>query len=131
YDFVDELVAEDLVPDYITIDVAHGHSDRVIKMIKYVKKNMPDVFLIAGNVATPEAIRDLENVGADATTVGVSPGMACTTKLKTGFGTGGWQLAARSRRSTVARKPLIADGGVRTHGDMANSIRVGASMVAV
>lgn len=131
YGFVEELVAEDLVPEYITIDVAHGHSDRVIKMIKHVKKHMPEVFLIAGNVATPEAVRDLENVGADATKVGVGPGKVCTTKLKTGFGTGGWQLAALSRCSKVARKPLIADGGVRTHGDIAKSIRFGASMVMI
>ena len=131
YNFVDELVAEDLIPEFVTIDVAHGHSDRVIKMIKYVKKNMPEAFLIAGNVATPEAVRDLENVGADATKVGVGPGKVCTTKLKTGFGTGGWQLAALSRCSKVARKPLIADGGVRTHGDIAKSIRFGASMVMI
>src|SRR5699024_12385549 len=119
--------AADLHPDYSTIDVAHGHSERVIKMIKYVKKNMPDVFVIAGNVDTPEASRDLENVGTDATKVGVGPGKVCTTKLKTGFGTGGWQLAALLRCSKVARKPLIADGGVRTHGDIAKSIRFGAS----
>ncbi len=131
YDFVEELVNEDLVPDYVTIDVAHGHSDTVINMIKHVKKHMPEAFLIAGNVATPEAVRDLENVGADATKVGVGPGKVCTTKLKTGFGTGGWQLAAVSRCSKVARKPLIADGGVRTHGDIAKSIRFGASMVMI
>lgn len=131
YDFVEELANEGLVPDYITIDVAHGHSDSVIYMIKHVKKHMPETFLIAGNVATPEAIRDLENVGADATKVGVGPGKVCTTKLKTGFGTGGWQLAALSRCSKVARKPLIADGGVRTHGDITKSVRFGASMVMI
>lgn len=131
YGFVEELVNEDLIPDYITIDVAHGHSDTVINMIKHVKKHMPEVFLIAGNVATPEAVRDLENVGADATKVGVGPGKVCTTKLQTGFGTGGWQLAAVSRCSKVARKPLIADGGVRTHGDIAKSVRFGASMVMI
>lgn len=131
YDFVEELVKEDLVPDYITIDVAHGHSDSVIYMIKHVKKHMPNTFLIAGNVATPEAVRDLENVGADATKVGVGPGKVCTTKLKTGFGTGGWQLSALSRCSKVARKPLIADGGVRTHGDITKSVRFGASMVMI
>lgn len=131
YDFVEELVAEDLIPDYITIDVAHGHSDTVIRMIKHVKKHMPSVFLIVGNVATPEGVRDLENVGADATKVGVGPGKVCTTKLKTGFGTGGWQLAALSRCSKVASKPLIADGGVRTHGDIAKSVRFGASMVMI
>ncbi len=131
YGFVEELVAEDLIPDYITIDVAHGHSERVINVIKHVKKHMPDTFLIAGNVGTPEAVRELENAGADATKVGIGPGKVCTTKLKTGFGTGGWQLAALSRCSKVARKPLIADGGIRTHGDIAKSIRFGASMVMI
>lgn len=131
YDFIEKLVSKNLIPEYITIDVAHGHSDRVIKMIQFVKKQMPNTFLIAGNVGTPEAVRELENAGADATKVGIGPGKVCTTKLKTGFGTGGWQLAALSRCSKVARKPLIADGGIRTHGDIAKSIRFGASMVMI
>ena len=131
YDFIKELVQDNLIPEYITIDVAHGHSDRVIKMISFVKKEMPNTFLIAGNVGTPEAVRELENAGADATKVGIGPGKVCTTKLKTGFGTGGWQLAALSRCSKVARKPLIADGGIRTHGDIAKSIRFGATMVMI
>ncbi|MDN6194361.1 MAG: GMP reductase [Alkalibacterium gilvum] len=131
YDFVKELAEENLVPDYITIDVAHGHSDQVIDMIKHVKKHIPETFLIAGNVGTPEAVRELENSGADATKVGIGPGKVCTTKLKTGFGTGGWQLAALSSCSKAARKPLIADGGIRTHGDIAKSIRFGATMVMI
>ena len=131
YDFVKELAEENLVPDYITIDVAHGHSESVIDMIKHVKKRLPDTFLIAGNVGTPEAVRELENAGADATKVGIGPGKVCTTKLKTGFGTGGWQLAALSSCSKAARKPLIADGGIRTHGDIAKSIRFGATMVMI
>lgn len=110
YDFIDQLKAEHLDPEYITIDVAHGHSDFVIKMIQYIKKNLPNAFVIAGNVATPEAVRDLENAGADATKVGVGPGKACITKLKTGFGTGGWQLAAIRLCAKAARKPIIADG---------------------
>lgn len=63
-------------------------------MIQYIKKNLPGTFVIAGNVGTPEAVRELENAGADATKVGIGPGKVCITKLKTGFGTGGWQLAA-------------------------------------
>lgn len=131
YEFVEVLAKEQIIPDYITIDVAHGHSDMVIDMIAHVKKHLPDVFLIAGNVGTPEAVRELENAGADATKVGIGPGKVCTTKLKTGFGTGGWQLAALSHCSKAARKPLIADGGVRTHGDIAKSIRFGATMVMI
>ena len=131
YDFIDELVEKDLIPEYTTIDVAHGHSVYVIDMIKYIKEKMPDTFLTAGNVATPEAVRELENAGADATKVGVGPGKACITKLKTGFGTGGWQLAALRMCSKVARKPLIADGGIRHNGDIAKSVRFGASMVMI
>lgn len=131
YLFVETLAREQLIPDYITIDIAHGHSDSVIDMIHHIKKHLPQSFLIAGNVATPEAVRELENAGADATKIGVGPGKVCITKIKTGFGTGGWQLAAVSRCSKVARKPLIADGGIRTHGDIAKSIRFGASMIMI
>lgn len=131
YDFIDELVKQNLKPEYITIDVAHGHSVYVIKMIKYIKKKLPDSFLTAGNIATPEAVRELENAGADATKVGVGPGRACITKLKTGFGTGGWQLAALRMCSKVASKPLIADGGIRHNGDIAKSVRFGATMVMI
>ncbi len=131
YGFVEMLAQENNIPEYITIDIAHGHSDEVIRMIKHIKQFLPETFVIAGNVATPEAVRELENAGADATKVGVGPGKVCTTKLKTGFGTGGWQLAALHLCSKAARKPLIADGGIRDHGDIAKSIRFGASMVMI
>lgn len=131
YDFIDQLVETNTIPEYITIDVAHGHSIYVIKMIHYIKEKMPETFLTAGNIATPEAVRELENAGADATKVGVGPGKACITKLKTGFGTGGWQLAALRMCSKAASKPLIADGGIRHNGDIAKSVRFGASMVMI
>jgi len=131
YDTVDQLVAKGLVPEYITIDIAHGHSDSVKNMIVYLKEHLPASFVIAGNVATPEAVIDLENWGADATKVGVGPGKVCITKLKTGFGTGGWQLSALKWCARVATKPIIADGGIRSHGDIAKSIRFGASMVMI
>ena len=129
YDAVDRLAAEGLVPDYITIDIAHGHADTVQKMIGYLKEKLPASFVIAGNVATPEAVIDLENWGADATKVGIGPGKVCITRLKTGFGTGGWQLSALKWCARVATKPIIADGGIREHGDIAKSIRFGATMV--
>ncbi|MFC0015736.1 MULTISPECIES: GMP reductase [Allobacillus] len=131
YDFVQQLKAEQLIPEYITIDIAHGHSDAVINMIKHIKKHLPSTFVIAGNVGTPDAVRDLEEAGADATKVGIGPGKACITKLKTGFGTGGWQLAAVKWCAEAATKPIIADGGIRTYGDIAKSIRFGASMVMI
>ncbi|WP_027968757.1 GMP reductase [Streptococcus equinus] len=129
YDFVSSL--KDDTPEFITIDIAHGHSDSVINMIKHIKKELPDTFVIAGNVGTPEAVRELENAGADATKVGIGPGKVCITKVKTGFGTGGWQLAALRWCAKAARKPIIADGGIRTHGDIAKSIRFGATMVMI
>ncbi len=131
YAFIEELSAEGIVPDYITIDIAHGHSNAVIKMIKHIKKHLPKSFVIAGNVGTPEAVRELENAGADATKVGIGPGKVCITKIKTGFGTGGWQLAALRWCSKAATKPIIADGGIRTHGDIAKSVRFGATMVMI
>jgi len=131
YATVDQLVAEGLAPEYITIDIAHGHADSVKNMIGYLKEKLPSSFIIAGNVATPEAVIDLETWGADATKVGVGPGKVCITKLKTGFGTGGWQLSALKWCARVATKPIIADGGVRSHGDIAKSVRFGASMVMI
>ena len=131
YEAVDQLVVLGLVPEYITIDIAHGHADSVRKMIGHIKQNMPAAFVIAGNVATPEAIIDLENWGADATKVGIGPGKVCITKMKTGFGTGGWQLSAMKWCARVATKPIIADGGIREHGDIAKSIRFGATMVMI
>ena len=131
YDTVDQLAAAGLVPEYITIDIAHGHADSVKNMIGYLKQKLPASFVIAGNVGTPEAIIDLENWGADATKVGIGPGKVCITKLKTGFGTGGWQLSALKWCARVATKPIIADGGIRDHGDIAKSVRFGASMVMI
>jgi GMP reductase len=131
YEAVDKLAAAGLVPEYVTIDIAHGHADTVKNMIWHLKKKLPDAFVIAGNVGTPEAIIDLENWGADATKVGIGPGKVCITRIKTGFGTGGWQLSALKWCARVATKPIIADGGIREHGDIAKSIRFGATMVMV
>ena len=131
YATVDTLADAGLTPEYITIDIAHGHSDTVRDMIWHIRKKLPNAFIIAGNVATPEAVIDLENWGADATKVGVGPGKVCITKLKTGFGTGGWQLSALKWCARVATKPIVADGGIRSHGDIAKSIRFGATMVMI
>ncbi len=131
YQVIDHLALEGVGADYVTIDIAHGHADSVQRMIAHIKQKMPQAFVIAGNVATPEAVIDLENWGADATKVGVGPGKVCITKLKTGFGTGGWQLSALKWCSRVATRPIIADGGIRHHGDIAKSVRFGASMVMI
>jgi GMP reductase len=128
---VDRLAAEGVGADYITIDIAHGHADSVHRMIEHIKTKLPQTFVIAGNVGTPEAVIDLENWGADATKVGIGPGKVCITRLKTGFGTGGWQLSALKWCARVATKPIIADGGIRHHGDIAKSVRFGAAMVMI
>ncbi|ARN22100.1 GMP reductase [Piscinibacter gummiphilus] len=131
YAVIDRLAASGVGADYITIDIAHGHAESVRKMIEHIKAKLPDTFVIAGNVGTPEAVIDLENWGADATKVGIGPGKVCITRLKTGFGTGGWQLSALKWCARVATKPIIADGGIRDHGDIAKSVRFGAAMVMI
>lgn len=131
HELVDRLAAEGVGADYLTIDIAHGHADSVQRMIAHIKHRLPDAFVIAGNVGTPEGVIDLENWGADATKVGVGPGKVCITRLKTGFGTGGWQLSALKWCSRVATKPIVADGGIRHHGDIAKSVRFGAAMVMI
>ncbi len=128
---IDRLASEGVGADYITIDIAHGHADSVRHTIEYIKAKLPKTFVIAGNVGTPEAVIDLENWGADATKVGIGPGKVCITRLKTGFGTGGWQLSALKWCARVATKPIIADGGIRHHGDIAKSVRFGATLVMI
>jgi GMP reductase len=115
--------------DYITIDVAHGHHLKVRKRIEEIKNLFPDVFVIAGNVTTPEGILFLENFGADATRVGIGPGKACTTRFQTGFHIP--MFTALEVCSKVAQKPIFADGGVSHYGDMAKAFVAGASWVMV
>ena len=109
YAIVDRLAAEGVGADYVTIDIAHGHAESVRRMIAHLKEKLPQAFVIAGNVGTPEAVIDLETWGADATKVGVGPGKVCITRLKTGFGTGGWQVFGSSpnNRCTVQAAPPI------------------------
>ena len=126
YEFVQQLVAEQLTPEYITIDIAHGHSNAAINMIQHIKTFTREL-RYRWKRWNSEAVRELENAGADATKVGIGPGKVCITKIKTGFGTG-WRLvhfAGVQKR----KQANIADGGIRTHGDVAKSIRFGATMV--
>ncbi|MGL5268297.1 MAG: GMP reductase [Spiroplasma sp.] len=132
-DLLKELKSLDLIPDFITIDIAHGHSIVMEEMLKFIKETFKDTktkpFVIAGNIMSEQAVKDLEAWGADALKIGVGPGKVCITKLKTGFGTGGWQLNALKDLNKVAKKPLIADGGIRCNGDIAKAIRFGATMI--
>ena len=135
YATLSELVTYNVVPDYITVDIAHGHSikvEAIIRTIKNLFHNKP--FIIAGNVSTAEAVRDLEEWGANAIKVGIGPGSACTTYVATGFGSRGAQ-ASIVQECALARKSkntlIIADGGIKEPGDIVKSIVLGADMIMV
>lgn len=122
-----EIASKKLRVDYITIDVAHGHHSKVKETIKVAKHYFPDVFLIAGNTATPEATRDIEDWGADATKCLIGTGSACSTKFQTGFHVPSFSCLLDC--CTVARKPVIGDGGIKHYGDIAKALVAGATMV--
>lgn len=114
----------------MTIDIAHGHSVQMIETIEWLKASFPDIEVIAGNVATPEATADLIEAGADAIKVGIGPGSMCTTRVITGCGVP--QLTAIALCAEVATRlgvPVIADGGIRTSGDIVKAFAAGASTV--
>ena len=129
YDFVDHCAKHEVRLDYLTIDIARGHQRRMIDTIGYYKMKLPKTFIIAGNVCTPEAVEELEEAGADATKVGIGPGKACTTARETGFMSP--MFTAIQRCAAVAKKPIIADGGVRCSGDVTKALVAGATMVMV
>lgn len=131
YDLLEELIDKNLIPDYITIDIAHGHAIKMKRMLEFIKSKNIKSFVIAGNVCTPEACSDLEDWGADAIKVGVGPGLACTTWPTTGFGSRNCQASIIYECSNASNLPIIADGGIRVPGDIAKSIVLGASMVMV
>lgn len=114
----------------LTLDIAHGHSIQMIETLQWVKDQYPEVEVIAGNMATPEAAEDLIAAGADAIKVGIGPGSMCTTRIITGCGIP--QLTAIALCAEVARTqgvPVIADGGIRTSGDIVKAFAAGASAV--
>jgi IMP dehydrogenase len=114
----------------ITIDIAHGHSVAMLETMEALKKEFPKVDIVAGNVATPEAVRDLVAAGADAIKVGIGPGSMCTTRIITGCGVP--QLTAIATCAVVCKElgvPLIADGGIKTSGDIVKALSAGADSV--
>ena len=116
--------------DVLVVDIAHGHSDHAIQMVRALKQRYPDLDVIAGNVAAADGVRDLAEAGADAVKVGVGSGSICITRLVTGFGVP--QLTAILDCAEAARAldlPLIADGGVRNGGDLTKALAAGASTV--
>lgn len=129
YRLLEKLQDHDLIPDYITIDIAHGHSIKTEKMLNYIKKlSTLDSFVIAGNISTLEAVIDLKNWGADAVKVGVGPGAVCITAMQTGFGSRGIQASVIKDISGI-NIPIICDGGIKEHGDIAKALTLGADMI--
>ncbi len=125
-----ELVARKV--DLLVIDTAHGHTERVMEAIVAVKRALPDVDLIAGNVATFEGARDLIGLGVDGVKVGVGPGSICTTRIVSGAGVP--QITAISEAARAARGsgvPVISDGGVKYSGDLTKAIAAGADCVMI
>ncbi len=118
--------------DVLAVDSAHGHHRNVLEAVKAVKKKLPDVHLIAGNVATFEAARDLISLGVDGIKVGIGPGSICTTRVVSGAGvpqiTAIAECAKATRGSGV---PLIADGGIKYSGDITKAIAAGADSVMI
>ncbi len=118
--------------DVLAIDTAHGHTTRVMEAIREVKRELPQMQLVAGNVATAEGTRDLISLGIDGLKVGIGPGSICTTRVVTGAGVP--QITAILEASRAAKDsgvPLIADGGVKFSGDITKAIAAGASSVMI
>lgn len=118
--------------DVIIVDTAHGHSSRVLQTVAAIRKEHPDLQLVAGNIATPEAFAALVDSGADAVKVGIGPGSICTTRIVAGIGVP--QISAIMECAAVARKtgvPLIADGGIKYSGDIVKALAAGANAVMV
>jgi IMP dehydrogenase len=118
--------------DVLALDTAHGHSTRVMEAIRIVKQRLPNMQVVAGNVATYEGARDLIGLGIDGLKVGIGPGSICTTRVVTGAGVPQVTAiveAARAAKGTGV--PVIADGGVKYSGDITKAIAAGASVVMI
>lgn len=116
--------------DALVVDIAHGHSDLALDMVRELKRRFPQVDVVGGNVATADGVRDMVAAGADAVKVGVGAGSICITRIVTGFGVP--QLSAVDECATAGRElgvPIIADGGIRTSGDITKALAAGASTV--
>ena len=116
--------------DVVVVDTAHGHSRGVIERVRWIKRNHPHMQVVAGNIATADAARDLADAGADAVKVGIGPGSICTTRVVAGVGVPQVTAIANAAAALEGREvPVIADGGVRYSGDMAKAIAAGAHCV--
>jgi IMP dehydrogenase len=127
---VDALVSAGV--DVIVVDTAHGHSDGVLKRVRWVKQHYPDMQVIGGNIATPAAARALLEAGADGVKVGIGPGSICTTRIVAGVGVPQISAVANVAHELAGTGvPIIADGGIRYSGDMAKAVAAGAHSIMV
>jgi IMP dehydrogenase len=118
--------------DVLAIDSAHGHSSRVLEAIKLVKSKLPEVQLLAGNVATFDGACELARAGADGIKVGIGPGSICTTRVVTGAGVPQITAIAEAYRATKdSGVPIVADGGIKYSGDITKALAAGAGCVMV
>ena len=118
--------------DVIVVDTAHGHSSRVLSAVREAKKRFPEMGIVAGNIATEEAARDLVHAGVDAVKVGMGPGSICTTRVVSGVGMPQITAILSCARATrEANIPLIADGGVKFSGDITKALAAGANSVMI
>lgn len=118
--------------DILVVDTAHGHSENVIKRVRWIKKHYPDLQIIAGNIATKDAAQALADAGVDAVKVGIGPGSICTTRIVTGVGVP--QITAIAHVSKALAGTgigVIADGGIRYSGDICKALAAGANAVMV
>ena len=118
--------------DYLVLDSAHGHSKNIINCVGKLKDAYPEAQVIAGNIATAEAARDLISAGADAVKVGIGPGSICTTRVVSGIGVP--QISAIMNAYSVAAEagiPVIADGGIKYSGDLPKAIAAGANVIMI
>ncbi|MDR3116625.1 MAG: GMP reductase [Bifidobacteriaceae bacterium] len=135
YDFLKSCSKFGYNLDFITLDIAHAHSDAAKDMVKFSRSIFPESFIIAGNIMTPEAADWLIDAGADCVKLGLGPGSVCTTKLDTGFGSAQWQaycikLVSSHIQKKYKRKIYIcADGGIKLRGDVAKALAVGADFI--
>jgi len=127
YDQLKRMSDDKVIPEYITLDIANAWSVKSQRMIDFVKKNFPESFLIVGNYSSTEAVRELEDWGADATKLGIAGGKSCTTYMATGFARP--QFSAVLDCAKVSKKPVISDGSIVNVGDIAKAITAGAEMV--
>lgn len=128
YLFIDKLITTNTHVDFITIDVSHGHHLLVHDMVSYIRQNLPNVKIIAGNITTKKAAQDYKKWGVYAAKVGLSRGKACSTYNKTGVGS--FMFSAIKECASVGL-PVIADGGIREIKDISIALVAGASMVMV